>query len=250
MENNTNKFTDKVDNYDKFRPNYPQEILLELKRYNFSKNSIVADIGSGTGKLTQLFLENGNKTYAVEPNDNMRNKADILFKNISNYISINGTAEDSTLLDKSIDCITVGQAFHWFDPIKTIKEFKRIIKDNGILALIWNTRKVNTLFLNSYENIIKKYSKKHSDSGHRNIDDNKIKEYFNKNYRKIIISHHQKYDFDGVIGRYLSSSYSVNENTQKYVKVYNELKKTFEQNKEDDNKVRFNYDTEMYIGNI
>jgi ubiquinone/menaquinone biosynthesis C-methylase UbiE len=250
MKDSVNKFTDKVENYIKFRPDYPSEFLHELKRYNFSKDSIIADIGSGTGKLTQLFIKNGNTTYAVEPNANMRDFADKLFKKYRHYISVNGTAENTTLENKSMDFVTVAQAFHWFDPQKSITEFKRILKEKGVLVLIWNVRKIDTVFLNEYEKIISTYSENYKETWHRNTDDDMMKGCFKNEYEKIVIAHSQRFNFEEVIGRYLSSSYSAKEGTERYIKIYDELKRVFELYKEDDNKIRFNYDMEIYAGNI
>ncbi len=128
MNDNINKFSDKAENYAKYRLGYSNEILVYLNEYNFSNNSIVADIGSGTGKLAKIFLDNGNIVYAVEPNDNMRNMADLSLNVFKNFISVNGSAENTTLQNNSIDFIVVGQAFHWFDALVALNEFKRILK--------------------------------------------------------------------------------------------------------------------------
>jgi ubiquinone/menaquinone biosynthesis C-methylase UbiE len=250
MKDATEKFTNRADNYNKYRPDYPKEILGEMRQYGIGKDSVIADIGSGTGKLTQLFIENGNRTFAVEPNDDMRRAADALFAMHPNYIPVKGTAENTTLREKSIDCVTAAQAFHWFDPQKTMAEFKRILKDNGVLALVWNTRKTDAAFPREYESIIQSYSERYNEAGHRDIHEKTIQTYFDRDYRKIVFPHHQKFDFDGIIGRYLSASYAIQEGTGRFEQLAGELKTAFQKHKEADNTVRFNYDTELYIGRI
>src|SRR5579872_6213874 len=130
---NTQRFSNRVDNYVKYRPGYPKEILTFLKdAAGFSPDWIVADIGSGTGISTTLFLDNGNTVYTVEPNGPMRTKAEELLDSRPGFISIDGTAEATTLPPSSIDLIIAGQAFHWFDPIPTKKEFHRILRPQGV----------------------------------------------------------------------------------------------------------------------
>ena len=112
------RFSSRVDNYSKFRPRYPQIIIsfLETEKV-LNKDSKIADIGSGTGILNELFLKNGNIIYGIEPNINMRNAAERLLKNYSTFKSIDGYAEVTNMTENNIDIITVGQAFHWFDKL-------------------------------------------------------------------------------------------------------------------------------------
>jgi len=249
MKDSAERFSDRADNYAKYRPDYPTKIIEYLNEYNFSKHSIVADVGSGTGKLTEIFLKNGNNVYAVEPNVKMRDMADSLLGKYKNYISINGTAENTTLENNCIDFIVVGQAFHWFDAIKALSEFKRILKNNGVLVLIWNDRKTDTDFSIEYENILNKYSKNYKESTHRNISDEAIEKYFVKDFKKYMIENNQKFNFTELLGRFSSSSYTPKQGTDEYKDSYNSLEKIFNKYKAD-NKIVFDYDTKIYIGRI
>jgi len=253
MENNTNKFTNKAENYNKYRLNYSLEILNHLYDYNFSRNSIIADIGSGTGKLTRIFLENGNIVYAVEPNENMRNMAVNTLNEFNNFININGSAEVTTLQDKSIDFIVVGQAFHWFDTQKSLEEFKRIIKNNGVLTLIWYNRKTNSSFMHDYEDFLKNNFPNYNEKKHRdisgNISDKKIMKHFIKDCKKVNFENIRELDSNELFGGFLSASYSPKNDTNEYFESKIFLEKLF--NKYNiNNKVTFEYETIMYIGRI
>ena len=153
------RFSSRVENYIKYRPSYPVEILDFLKKKKIlAKDTSIADIGSGTGILTKIFLDNGNHVYGVEPNNDMRKAAENLLRDYKNFSSVKGSAEATGLEENSINLIIAGQAFHWFDVEKAKKEFKRILKPNGHVVLIWNNRgKAGAEFNLSYENFMLKY---------------------------------------------------------------------------------------------
>src|ERR1019366_5901844 len=138
-KNSTTRFSSRVENYIKYRPGYPQAIVdLLSARCGLTSASVIADVGSGTGILTELMLRNGNKVFAVEPNRDMREAAERLLSQHPNFISVEGTAEVTRLNDASVDLIVAGQSFHWFDRVKTRQEFLRVLKPGGWVALIWN----------------------------------------------------------------------------------------------------------------
>src|SRR5437764_251262 len=112
----TARFSDRVENYVRYRPGYPIQVLAMLERQtNLTRNSIIADVGSGTGISSKLFLDHGNMVYGIEPNREMREAAEKLLKGYRNFHSVNGTAESTTLAESSVDFVIAGQAFHWFD---------------------------------------------------------------------------------------------------------------------------------------
>lgn len=130
---NTERFNNRVDNYTLYRPHYPKEIIPFLKKeIGLTEHSLIADIGSGTGISSEIFLDNGNMVYAVEPNIEMREAAEKMHKFDKNFISINASAEKTSLKDNSIDVIIAGQAFHWFDKTLAKNEFKRIVTDSTL----------------------------------------------------------------------------------------------------------------------
>ncbi len=122
----TRRFADRVADYVKSRPRYPEPVLAYLQQTtDFSPADQVADVGSGTGILAELFLKNGNRVYGVEPNAEMRSAAEAALAGYANFFSVAGKAEASGLATKSVDLVTAGQAFHWFDAEKARVEFRR-----------------------------------------------------------------------------------------------------------------------------
>ena len=124
-----NRFTGRAEAYSKYRPTYPQEIIDILNaQIGFNKDKIVADVGSGTGILTKIFLDNGNRVFGIEPNDEMRSFAEKNLSRYDNFVSMNQSAENTGLSSNSIDLVTAGQALHWFDPDQSRVEFARILR--------------------------------------------------------------------------------------------------------------------------
>ncbi|MFX0179876.1 MAG: class I SAM-dependent methyltransferase [Candidatus Hodarchaeota archaeon] len=240
------RFSSRVENYIKYRPNYPPEIVKYLKEIDILKdNSIIADIGSGTGILSEVFLQNGNIVYGIEPNADMRKAAEKLLETYYNFISIDGSAEDTKLKVKNIDIITVGQAFHWFDIKQTQKEFKRILKQEGYVVLIWNNRKKSgNGFSSEYEKFILKYGK---DYKFTRKDEADINKFFK--YEKEVFYNYQDFDFEGLKGRLLSASYIPLEDNPEYEDMIKELENIFNKYQHD-GLIRLEYDTELYYGNL
>src|SRR3954447_4559397 len=124
----TRRFSNRVEDYIKYRPNYPRALVRLLEaECGMTGASVIADVGSGTGILSELFLKNGNRVYGVEPNREMREAGERLLASYTNFVSVDGRAEATTLDDASVDFVTAGQAFHWFDPPRTRREFVRVL---------------------------------------------------------------------------------------------------------------------------
>ncbi len=247
------RFSSRVEKYIKYRPSYPQEIIEFLKKKGILyTKSIIADIGSGTGILSELFLKEGNKVYGVEPNADMRKAGERLLNRYSNFISIDGSAEDTKLDDNSIDIITAGQAFHWFNLELTRLEFTRILKPEGWVILIWNRRKkLKNEFLKEYEKFLLKYG-----IDYKAIEESKLDfdKFFMRNkgenaYYKAKFENHQIFDYEGLEGRLLSTSYIPLSDHPKYNDMLLELKKLFEKFQKNDH-IRFEYETEVYYGQL
>ncbi len=244
------RFSNRVENYIKYRPGYPNEIIDFLtEKINYRSDWKIADIGSGTGILSKLFLENGNKVLGVEPNEEMRKAGEHQLKNYPNFISINGSSENAGIDSDKIDLIVAGQAFHWFNVEKSKKEFKRILYKNGYVILIWNNRKTDSSeFLRNYEELLINHSVDYQLVDHKNVNERILNEFFNE-YELKIFNNFQDFDFEGLKGRLLSSSYAPMPGHPKYIPMINQLEVIFNKNKVD-GKVKFEYNTELYYGTI
>jgi ubiquinone/menaquinone biosynthesis C-methylase UbiE len=251
MTDPTKRFSDRVEDYVRYRPGYPKEIIdLLNKKIQFNTNWIIADIGSGTGISTELFLKNGNIVYAVEPNAEMRGAAEENLKKYEKYVSVDGKSDETTLSGNSIDMIIVCQAFHWFDPDKTKIEFRRILKTGGYTALIWNERRFNeSPFLYDYEQLLRKYLDDYKNIENKNINRNNIAEFFGtEDYRLETLYNYQVLDFTGLRGRLMSASYApkYGEKSENMVK---ELKIIYDKHQKE-NKVLFEYDTKIFYSQM
>ncbi len=250
--NPTTRFSSRVKDYVLYRPGYPSGIIDYLKNdYGLTPSSIIADIGSGTGKSTEMFLNNGNKVYGVEPNEDMRLAAEYLFMGNPDFISINARSEETGLPDKCIDFIVAGQAFHWFDLTETKKEFKRILKAVGKVVLIWNEREPNqTGFMGEYDAFLYKYSTDYKEIDHRNVDENKIAAFFSPGvFHEEHFDNQQVFDFEGLKGRYDSASYAIPFSDPGYKDAIEVLIELFEKY-EEDGKVVMKYVTKVFCGDF
>lgn len=252
MNDVTQRFSSRVENYIKYRPGYPNEVIETLRsECELTSSSVVADVGSGTGILTEMFLQNGNLVYGIEPNREMREAAERLLKDYPQFHSVAARAEETTLGGASVDFVTAGQAFHWFDREKTREEFARILKPQGWVALIWNERVTTTTpFLVAYEQLLKDYSTDYEQVDHRRIDDDVIRDFFGSDqFRLSQFKNVQVFDYEGVKGRLLSSSYAPEEGHPNYEPMLAELERIF-QTYQDEGRVVFEYVTQMYYGCI
>ena len=213
--------------------------------------SAVADIGSGTGIFTGLLLARDYKVYGVEPNEAMQEAAIKQFAGKDNFIPVAGTAEATNLPANSIHLVVCAQAFHWFDAAKTKTEFKRILKEGGYVALIWNNRDADTdEFSKAYEGLLKQDSVDYDKVNHRNIGDINFKAFFKDGlYEVVKYPNVQVFDEEGLLGRAFSSSYVPAEDTEEGKKFKTLLKALFAKYNTE-GKVSFYYQTEVYLGQV
>lgn len=247
MTSTVERFSNRVENYVKYRPHYPPEILEVFRReMNLTEDSAVADVGSGTGISAKLFLENGSRVFGVEPNAAMRHAAEEYLRDFPNFKSVDGTAENTNLLDDSVDLVVAAQAFHWFDPERTRAEFKRILRENGYAALVWNERQLDTTaFLRDYEEILKKYGTDYQKVRHDNIDVKILEDFFQADFSAKTFLNAQTLDFDGMKGRVLSSSYMPPETDPRFEPMAAELRRLFEKYAEQ-GKIQILYNTNIF----
>lgn len=246
----TERFSNRVEFYIAYRPGYPGTMIDYLRSVvGLTAQHVIADVGSGTGLLSEPFLRNGNMVYGIEPNAPMRMAAEQLLSEFNNFHSIDATAERTALPDASVDMITAGQAFHWFDPSRTKIEFARILKPGGVIALVWNERRETTSpFLIEYEALLQRYGTDYNAINHRNVTPEKLRPFF---------ASHEMIEarFDNFIpqtreqirGRLLSSSYVPAEGEPGCAEMLAELEIIFERNQKA-GVVMMEYDTRLFWG--
>lgn len=251
MTDNTKRFSDRVANYVQYRPGYPAALLPFLQEtLALPPQAQLADIGSGTGKLTELFLEAGYAVTGVEPNDEMRLAGEKLLAHYPAFTSVNGTAEHTTLPDHAFDLVLAGQAFHWFDQQQAGVEFRRINKETGWVALIWNERNSDSPFLADYEQFLYDYSNNYAKVNHRHIDKAVFDAFFGEgNYGVNTFTNYQDFDFTGLAGRYQSSSYAYTETHPGYPEAMEKLGQLFGQYAQN-GLIRFEYLTNVNYGRL
>lgn len=246
------QFDRKGNSYKKYRPTYPEEVFAVLT-FNqiITSESIVADIGSGTGIFTMQLQPWVQSVYAIEPNEDMRTKAESNFRTRTTIHSICATAENTTLPDQSVDCVTVAQAFHWFDRDVFKKECQRILKPNGHVVLIWNDRDksypvitenaaVNAAFCEAFQGF----------SNGMNFEDTRqFDAFFTGSYQVFHFENSIDYDLESFVGRNLSSSFAPgidDPNYALYIAALKELFLKYEANA----LLKYPYTVRCYIGQV
>ena len=175
------RFSDRVDDYAKYRPSYPSA-LIEAIIEPLEEHAVVADIGSGTGILTGLLLDRNVAVCAVEPNEPMRNRAELIYGDDRDFQSVDGSAEETTLPTSMSGATCCAQSFHWFATRKAAHELQRITKPRGSIWIIWNVRSVDAgNFSRDYASIIKRYSPEYAMARHEDINTEMISNLFHNN---------------------------------------------------------------------
>jgi len=249
--NATSRFSDRVENYVRYRPGYPNEVMQELKaECGLTPSHVVADIASGTGIWTRMLLENGNPVYGVEPNAEMREAGERLPAAFRKFTSVAGTAEATTLANRSVDFVTAAQAAHWFDRARARREFVRILKPGGWLVLLWNERLTDsTAFLRDYEQLLLAYGTDYQDIRHEHTT-SEVNEFFDPvPFQERAFAMRQEFDYAGVEGRLLSSSYAPGPDHPRHAPMLRELRRIFDAGSVE-GRVAFEYKTRLYFGRL
>lgn len=246
------RFTDRVADYARHRPHYPAALLdLLAQRCGFMPAWIVADIGAGTGILTELLLRNGNAVYAVEPNDAMRAVAEQTLAPFPSFHTSSGRSEATGLPEASIDLIVVGQAFHWFEPAATRTEFQRILQPDGWVALIWNSRRNDgTPFLAAYQQLLDEFGVDYRRVDHQHvIDDDVLARFYGGPYTVDSLPNRQVLDLEGLAGRIFSTSYMPGIGDLRRAATQARLEEIFAAHAVD-GRVVMEYDTKLHLGRL
>jgi ubiquinone/menaquinone biosynthesis C-methylase UbiE len=249
--NATTRFSDRVANYVRYRPGYPAGILRTLQEEcGLAPSHVIADIASGTGIWTRALLENGNSVFGIEPNTEMREAGGHLLQAFPKFTSIAGTAEATTLGDQSVDFVMAAQAAHWFDRERARREFARILKPGGWLVLLWNERLTDsTKFLRDYEQLLLTYGTDYGEVRHERTTE-AVNEFFDPApYQERTFQMRQEFDYAGVEGRLLSSSYAPGPGHPKHAAMLRELHSIFDASATE-GRVAFDHKTRLYFGHL
>lgn len=246
MNDNKQRFSDRVEDYIKYRPHYPDEVVSVLeKEIGLDHRMTIADIGSGTGISSLPFLKRNYTVIGVEPNREMREASEQTLSGYIQFTAVDGSAEASKLPDKSVDVILCGQAFHWFDQTKCKVEFDRILKDGGHQVFIWNARSTKSRFQKEYEKALNDHIPEYKFVNHRNIDDSEIARFFlPKTSNKICLANKQVLSLQGLKGRLMSSSYCPKSGEQ-HDRLMLAMERLFDKYQANGT-IEFEYETQMY----
>jgi SAM-dependent methyltransferase len=247
MKSSTERFSDRVEQYVRYRPRYP-DALLDFLVCKIPPPATVADIGAGTGILSDQLLQSGYQVMAVEPNKPMREAAERGLSGHQAFRSVDGTAEDTTLPSSSVNAVTCAQSFHWFDRVKCRSEFDRILRPQGLIALIWNDRVREDPLMEQYDELLRRYAPEYPHCSHRRVSQADIQDFFaGGSYQLITFPNNQLLNREAFLGRVLSSSYVPLAGIPGHdalVEAFNALFDRFAVS----GSVQFLYETQLYLG--
>ena len=245
------RFTDRVSDYVKFRPSYPAEVIdFIVSNSDLGRLSVVGDIGCGTGIFSQLLLGRGLNVVGVEPNASMLAAAREALDSNPRFVANHSSAEDTGLPSGSIDAITAAQAFHWFDPAAAKAEFRRVLKPNGWIYLVWNERvATGSMFAEAYEALIQDVSAEYREVGHRNRTEAELLDWFEADAKLVAWDNFQVLDKDGFLGRSFSSSYMPAAGTAEREELAKRLAEMYESHQSEGG-IRLDYCCKVFAGRL
>ena len=230
IPNPTERFTGRVESYRRYRPGYPAEIVETLLRdCGLSTDSLIADVAAGTGLLAEVFLAAGFAVTALEPNDEMRAACATLEPQYPKLRCVSGTAEATGLPDSSVDLITVAQAMHWFDLARTRAEFARILKPGGWCAVLYNNRRLSgDAFHDGYETLLREFGVDYMAVKGQHMGRQRLAAFFAPSAMQCaVFENAQSFDYEGLEGRILSSSYMPQPGQARFAEMQGAAKRLF-----------------------
>jgi len=246
------RFSNRVADYIRYRPSYPPAVIELLReKCGLRSEHAIADVGSGTGFLSELFLKNGNSVVGVEPNAEMRGGGEEYLREYKNFRSVAGSAETTGLADGSVEFVTAGQAFHWFEPVAARREFLRILKPGGWVVVMWNDRRMDEAQLTrEYENLLERFGIEYKSVKDAYPERKQLEDFFApEKVGDRDLPNFQELDLEGLRGRLRSSSFAPTEEHANYAPMMAELERIFRAH-ERGGRVRMEYFTRVYFGQL
>jgi SAM-dependent methyltransferase len=248
----TERFSSRVEDYVRHRPGYPAALPAWLRHtQGIDAGRVVADIGAGTGISTRMWLDAGHAVVAVEPNDAMRAAARAALAACPRLRWVAAPAEATTLADASVDVVSAATAFHWFDPQRVRLEWARILRPGGQAVVFWNSRAVDrSPLLAGYEALLLAHGTDYARVADRHPDDAAMLRWFGDGLQAMAcFPHRQRFDYDGLCGRLLSSSSAPRAGQPGHEAMMDALHTLFERHAVD-GQVDFDYDTRVFVGTL
>lgn len=248
----TERFSSRVGDYVRHRPGYPAGLVAWLhEAQGIGADLVVADVGAGTGISTHMWRDAGHDVVAVEPNAAMREAGAAAFAGDPRVRWVAGSAEATTLADASVDVVSAAQAFHWFDPAPTRAEWMRVLRPGGLAVLLWNLRAVDrSPLMAEYEALQHAHGIDYAQVADRHPDDETIARWYGGGLRATAsFPHAQRLDFDGLLGRLLSSSWAPQAGHPKHAPMVAALRALFDRHAVD-GRVDFDYDARAFVGTL
>ena len=243
----TERFSMRAQDYARYRPSYPDAVVQTLSREaGLTPQALVADVGAGTGIMSELLLTNGNTVVAVEPNAEMRSLAEKRLGGRRGFRSVDGTAEATTLDPHSVDAVICAQAFHWFDPAGAVREFARIVRPTGFIALLWNIRDNASPFMRDYELLIRSHDARVAGRRKDHASREVLEATFGSRLRFRAFPHHHELDWEGFRGRLISSSYIPLPGMDGFDQMLRDLREIFDRHQSAGH-VRMQYETQLFF---
>jgi SAM-dependent methyltransferase len=250
-ENATTRFAARVENYIRYRPGYPPEVLDLLRQdCGLTRSAQVVDIGCGTGIFARLLLQHGNPVTGIEPNREMREAGIAQLAGFAGFRCVDGSAESTSLPAACADFVTTAQAAHWFDREHARAEFARILKPGGWVVLLWNERCTGTTpFLIAYEELLLRFGTDYTDVRHERTTDSIAGFFAPSPYRERQFQLRQEFDSVGLEGRLLSSSYAPAPGHSNCAPMLRELRRIFDAHQQG-GRVAVDYITRVYYSQL
>jgi SAM-dependent methyltransferase len=251
MTRPTERFSGRAENYRRYRPGYPPAAIeLLATRCGLTSGTVVADVGSGTGILSEQLLARGARVVAIEPNDAMRAEAEAGLGAESRFRSVAATAEATTLPQESVDLWVAAQAFHWFDVPRAHTEALRILRAGGFAVLLWNERPSEPgAFFKEYEALLRRHATEYTTIATRRVDEASMREFLGSTMQLARFPNQQTLDYAGLEGRLLSSSYAPAAGHPEHAPMLASLRMLFDRYSQG-GEVVFPYETRVYYAQL